>query len=538
MEILDFLRLLWYNKVMENDALNTSTTEEMVTISRAEYEGFLAQKEQIDELEQKLSWLMEQLRLVRHRQFGSSSERISEEGMEQLSLLFNEAEVYADEEKSEPTPVAAHVRHKRSGSVRDIVPEDIKTVVVDHTLPEEERQCPQCGEVMEDIGTEVKETLKIKPAEVYIQRDVYHIYACANCEKNDVSTPVVKTPKDPPLIPGGFASPEAVAHIAVQKFVMGSPLYRQEQELKRRNIFLSRQTMSNWLMWCTDNYLKYIYDELRRELVKHDLLHADETELQVLHEPGKAPQSKSWMWLYRTSGDAQRPIVLYEYRPGWGQEYPKKFLERFRGYLQTDGYAGYNGLENVRHVGCWAHARRGFDEAAKAVPKGKRSPTAEQGLAYCTKLFKLEEEFASLTPKERKERRQKQSKPVLDAMLAWANTRTAAPKSELGKALTYLKNQWQTLTVFLEDGRIELSNNRAERSIKPFVISRKNFLFANTPSGAQTSAVLFSLIETAKENGLDPYKYLTWALTEASRKPAAELVPWKYIYDYKIVVHP
>ncbi len=320
-----------------------------------------------------------------------------------------------------------------------------------------------------------------------------------------------------------------MAHIAVQKFVMGSPLYRQEQELKRRNILLSRQTMSNWLMWCTDNYLKYIYDELRGELVKHDLLHADETELQVLHEPGKAPQSKSWMWLYRTSGDAEHPIVLYEYQPGRGQEYPKKFLEGFRGYLQTDGYAGYNGLENVRHVGCWAHARRGFDEATKAVPKGKRSPTAEQGLAYCTKLFDLEEEFKDLSPEERKERRQEWSKPILDAVLAWANTRTAAPKSELGKALTYLKNQWQTLTVFLEDGRIELSNNRAERSIKPFVISRKNFLFANTPGGARTSAVLFSLIETAKENGLDPYKYLTWALTEAGRKPAAELVPWKFI---------
>ncbi len=131
-------------------------------------------------------------------------------------------------------------------------------------------------------------------------------------------------------------------------------------------------------MWSTDNYLKYVYDELRRELVKHDLPHADETELQVLHEPGKAPQSKSWMWLYRTSGDAERPIVLYEYQPGRGQEYPKKFLEGFRGYLQTDGYAGYSGLDNVRHVGCWAHARRGFDEATKSVPKGKRSPTAER----------------------------------------------------------------------------------------------------------------------------------------------------------------
>ncbi len=212
-----------------------------------------------------------------------------------------------------------------------------------------------------------------------------------------------------------------------------------------------------------------------------------------------------------------------------GQELPKKFLDGFSEYLQTDGYAGYNGLENVKRVGCWAHARRGFDTATKSVAKGKRSPTADQGLAYCTKLFKLEEEFKDLSPEERKKMRQERSKPVLDAMLAWANTGTAAPKSELGKVLTYLKTRWMTLTVFLKNGRIELSKNRAERSIKQFVISRKNFLFANTSIGAKASAVLFSLIETAKENGIDPYKYLAWALTEASRRPEAELVPWKFI---------
>lgn len=195
-------------------------------------------------------------------------------------------------------------------------------------------------------------------------------------------------------------------------------------------------------------------------------------------------------------------------------------MDGFHGYLQTDGYSGYNGLIDVKHVGCWAHVRRKFDEALRAVPKGKRSPTAEQGVAYCNQLFKLEEKFRDLSPEERKEKRQEQEKPVLDAMLAWANTRTTAPKSKLGIALNYLKNQWPTLLVYLEDGRIELSNNRAERSIKPFVISRKNFLFANTAGGAQGSAVMFSLIETAKENGLDPYRYLTWVLNEAPKRSA------------------
>lgn len=225
------------------------------------------------------------------------------------------------------------------------------------------------------------------------------------------------------------------------------------------------------------------------------------------------------MWLYRTSGDAAHPIVLYEYQPGKASKYPQEFLKGFHGYLQTDGASYYHEVENITSVGCWAHARRKFDEAMKAQPKGKRSPTAEQGIAYCSKLFGLEKEYAAqqLTFEERRQQRLERSKPVLDAMLAWANTRNAAPKSKLGVALTYLKNQWVPLNNFLLDGRIEISNNRAERSIKPFVMSRKNFLFANTPLGAKSSAVIFSLIETAKENGLDPYRYLTFVLKEAPK---------------------
>lgn len=228
------------------------------------------------------------------------------------------------------------------------------------------------------------------------------------------------------------------------------------------------------------------------------------------------------MWLYRTGSDAEYPIVLYEYQPGRGKDYPKEFLEGFRGYLQTDGYAGYNSVEGAIHVGCWAHVRRKFNDALEVSGKGKKSPTAAQGVAYCTQLFKLEEQWKDLTPEERQKKRSEQAKPVLDAILAWSKTRTAAPKSKLGIALNYLKNQWPTLTTYLQDGRIEVSNNRAERSIKPFVISRKNFLFANTTNGAQSCAVLFSLIETAKENHLDPCRYLTWVLKEAPKRSVSD----------------
>ena len=297
---------------------------------------------------------------------------------------------------------------------------------------------------------------------------------------------------------------------------------------------MKRQTMSNWLVWASEQLLTPVYDQLHKELLTRAVLHADETTLQVLHEPGKTAQNKSYMWLYRTSRDTGRPIVLYEYQPGRKQEYPQEFLTGYRGYLHTDGYPGYHNLpEGITVVGCWAHARRKFDEAMKSLPKGKaKNSSAAQGLAYCNLLFKIEEGLADLSPKERYDRRLEQAKPVLDAMLAWANTRTAAPKSALGKALTYLKDQWPYLLNYLKDGRLELSNNRAERSIKPFVIDRKNFLFANTPSGAISSAMIFSLIQTAMENKLDPFRYLTWLMSASADMDLSQpenvqpLLPW------------
>lgn len=272
-------------------------------------------------------------------------------------------------------------------------------------------------------------------------------------------------------------------------------------------------------MRASEDFLTPVYERLHQELLTREVFHADETTLQVLHEPGKKPQSQSYMWLYRTSGDTDRPIALYEYQPGRGAIHPKEFLDGFTGYLHTDGYQAYHNLsEEITVVGwCWAHARRKFDEAMKSLPKGKaKNSSTAQGLAYCDLLFKLEDGFAELTAEERYKARLEQAKPVLGAVLAWANVRTAAPKSALGKALTYLKEQWPYLTNYLKDGRLELDNNRAERSIKPFVIDRKNFLFATPPKGATGSAVIFRLIQTALENKLDPYRYLTWLMKTAS----------------------
>ena len=299
----------------------------------------------------------------------------------------------------------------------------------------------------------------------------------------------------------------------------------------RNGILLSRQTMSNWLIRCANDWLKPIYDRLKKHLLEHDVLHGDETTLQVLHEPGKTAQQKSYMWLYRTSGDTKRSIVLYEYQPDRKWERPEAFLKGFSGYLHADGYEGYHNLpENIVVVGCWAHMRRKFDEALKVLPEKDREDSgAMVGKRYCDRLFSNEREFVDMKPDERFEKRRKFSKPLLDEFFKWAQDLKALPKSLLGQAANYALSQRAYLERFLLDGRLEISNNRAERSIKPFVIGRKNWLFANTANGAKASSIIYSIIETAKENHLKPFEYLVFLLQNIPNSTTAKLddfLPW------------
>lgn len=520
--------------------MRTSSTEEMVTISRAEYERLQQEKARNAKLEAKLAareqeqaqvitsltlqneWLLEQLKLSKKKLFGRSSEQAEQLVMDQLSLTMNEAEAYIfgmNSAGKAPVTVKAYERKRQSGNVLDVVPEGTPAEVVEHRLPENERICSACGSEMVEIGKEVRRSLMMEPAEFWVREDVYYTYACKNCEQETGEANIVKAAKESALLPGSFASAEAVAHIMTQKFVMYSPLYRLQQEFERQGLKLSRQTMANWLLNTSEKWLRPVYDTLREQLRKESVLHADETTLQVLKEPGRSSASKSYMWLYRTSGCAEQAIVLYEYQSTRKAEHAENFLKGFSGWLHADGYQGYHKLpENIRVVGCWAHARRKFDEVLQTLPKEKQKDSlAAIGECYCSRLFKLEEAFAELTPEKRYEKRLEQEKPVLDALSSWANEMQVktAPKSAMGRAIHYLLEQWPYLTRYLEDGRLELSNNRAERSIKPFVMGRKNWLFANTPGGAQASSVIYSLIETAKENGLDPYRYLLWLLQNA-----------------------
>jgi transposase len=429
----------------------------------------------IAELEQQIQWFMTQIRLTKHKQFGVSSEQTNA-----LQInLFNEAEVTADIAAPEPslTEVKAHYR-KRTRLTTDKLPEDLPVEVIEHELPETERVCPNCNSELHTMGREIREELKVIPAKAVIVRHIRYVYSCRICEDTSDYVPVVKADIPVPVIKGGFASPETIAHIASQKFMMASPLYRQEQEWKQNGIQLSRQTMSNWLIKASTDWLEPIYEEMQSRLCRHDVLHGDETVLQVLKEPGKPAQSKSYMWLYRTSGEAGHQIVLYDYQPDRKHTHPEEFLKGFSGYFHADGYDGYHKLpENIIVVGCWAHLRRKLFDALKILPKEKKSESnAAKGVAYCDRLFHYEKQFALLSPEKRLKERERLSRPLVNEFYDWIGHLNAMPNTLLGKAVYYAQSQRKYLERYLLDGRLEISNNRAERSIKPFVIGRNYVL--------------------------------------------------------------
>lgn len=487
---------------MKNEAIATNQI--------AELEARCRQLEQQNrELSLKLKWLEEQFRLNKKRQFGSSSEKSD---CTQLSL-FNEAEAEAQPLLAEPTLEKITYQRKKQRGHREAMLKDLPVETIEYHLPEGEQACEQCGSPLHEMTVEVRRELKIIPAQVKVVEHKQYIYACRDCQHNDIKTPIVKAKMPNPVFKGSLASPSTMAYVMSQKYVDGLPLYRQEQQFARLGLELSRQNLANWVLHGADKWLSHIYHRLHQLLLQRDILHADETTLQVLQEPGRLAQSKSFLWLYRT-GKEGPPIVLYDYQETRGREHPKTFLTGFKGYLHVDAYAGYHAVEDVTLVGCFAHARRKFDEALKALPaKNRGAPVpSRQGLDFCNRLFAIERDLKKATPEERYQARLERSRPVLDAFLTWLNEQApkALPKTAFGQAVGYCLNQWSKLEAFMQDGRLEISNNLGERSIKPVVIGRKNFLFCNTPRGARSSAIIYSIVEIAKQNGLNPFEYLKY----------------------------
>lgn len=469
------------------------------------------QEQQITELTAKLKWYEEQFRLAQQKRFGASSEKTHSDQLEMN--LFNEAELLATPAGEEPPmEKVTYERRKQAGKrEEDLSKLPVETVM--YELAEGDQICECCGGSLHEMSTETRSEIAIVPPQVKVIRHVRNVYACRHCEREELQTPIITAPMPKPVYPGSLASPSILAHVMCQKYLESLPLYRQEQQFARLGYSLSRQTMANWMIYGAEHWLLPLVEAMKEYLLRQEVLHADETTLQVLREEGKSAESQSYLWLYRT-GRGASPAVVYDYQRTRGGEHPRNFLAGFSGYLHVDGYPGYHKVKGVKLVGCWAHARRKYDEAIKSAPPEMNGlgTAAGQGLAYCNQLYAIERDLAEVSPEERFAERQKRSKPVLDAYYVWLKQQRSRtlPKSMLGQAIGYSLNQWEKLTTYLADGRLEMDNNRSERSIKPFVIGRKNWLFANTPRGAKTSAAIYSVIETAKENGLHPYNYLKY----------------------------
>jgi transposase len=507
------------NEIVE---LSPEIAEELIRDQRQAKAEIAAATAAYEVVKAENMWLKEQLGLLKHHRFGTSSEQ-SDPAQELIP--FNEAEVTADPQAPEPEPVIAVKPRRKQAGQRQLELTSLATEEIEYPLPEEEQVCPACSGALHEMGKEVREEIKIIPARLVLVKHIRVKYACRHCERNETETPILIAPLPAVAFPGSLASPSAVAYIMSQKFVESMPLYRQEQNFKRQGLEISRQTMANWMLKGAA-WLEPVYEAMKVRLLQGDVVHADETRLQVLREPGRKATTDSTLWLYRTgrpptqaevsqTGVHRPPIALFEYQQTRGSEHPIRFLEGFSGYLNVDGYAGYDKVPGVILGGCFAHARRKFHEALMVLPEParKKTTTPERiGLEFCNQLYAIEADLKDCSAEERKAARLGRSKPVLDAFRAWLDKahNTTLPRSQIGQAIAYARSQWNKLTVFLQDGRLEIDNNRSERTIKPFVIGRKNWLFANTPRGATASALIYSIVETAKENNLDPRDYLTF----------------------------
>jgi transposase len=515
-ENIDKIDNLWYNGGMEN-------ADATITIERSEYDALQGK---LTELEMLVKYYEHQLLSAKRRMFGASSEKTDIDSR-QMNMFGNEEVA----EVPKPETEEIHCNRKKRVGKREADLSGLPVERVDYELSESERACPECGETMRDIGVEVRRELKLIPAKVVVLEHAAHAYACRKCEREGVSVPFAKAEGPAPLISGSLASPSLVAHIAVQKYSNGMPLYRLENGFRYDGVNISRQTMANWGIQCSEMYLEAVYERLKVYLKWETVLHSDDTPIQVLREPGRAAQTKSTEWIYRTSGCSKYKIAIYEYKETRSQEHPRAFLQGFQGLLHTDGYQSYHNLPpGITVIGCWSHVRRKFEAIVKNARKNKQNDSnAERGMDYINALFSLEREFAPLTPAERYQKRLEKSKPIADAFFAWTEYLSALPKSPLGEAARYAMSQRKYLENVFIDGRTELSNNRAERTVKPFVMGRKAWLFANSPAGAKASSVYYSIIETAKDNGLHPYRYVEFLLERLPASSVSDidaLLPW------------
>jgi transposase len=451
---------------------------------------------ELHELQSLKANLEETLNEFRRQFFGVSSEKVSssdkgdvESGAEETSAT-----------EPETVKVKGYVREKKPKSKRADLYENLPVREVIIPLTDEQKLCEYCNAQMKVIGhTQVREELRITPAVVERIRYMQEVAICPECKKDGDGT-IVKAIAPTALMPHSPASPSAVAYVMFHKTFMGTPYYRQEMAMFQLGLKLPRETMANWYITCAEEYFYPIYERMHALLLGRAVIHADETTCQVLREKGKAAESTSYMWIYLSGSDGLPSIVLYDYQPGRAGSHPQQFLEGFNGLLQCDGYQGYNKVDDVILVCCLAHCRRKFYEA---IPAGRRKKI--KLLAYCNKLFFIERELKDLPADNRKAKRLDLEPPVWEGFWKWLDSLNPSSGSKLAKAVTYARNHKETLCNYLLDGRCEISNNAAERRAKSYAIGRKAFLFHTSEAGAGASAVIYSMVETAKANNLNVF---------------------------------
>lgn len=511
----------------------------------------------VDELRSLKANLEETLEAFRRQLFGTKSEK---------TLTKNKNACDQTKEgtptSSETTTVKEHTRTRKSKATREELYADLPLRDVICPVAEEDRVCGYCNSEMTFLGyKEVRTELRITPAKVERIRYLQEVLICPECRKDGDGT-IVQAQTPTPLLPHSPASPSTVAYIMYQKSFLSLPYYRQEASMFQLGLKLPRETMSSWYIHGALDYFQPIYDRMHELLLQRDIIHADETTCQVLHEKGRTAESTSYMWIYLTGSDGLAPIILYDYEAGRKGEFAKNFLEDFSGMIQCDGYSGYNKVEDVILVCCVAHCRRKFFEALPAgrrrelklldvnseeAIKSHRLPEpkelenmipAEIGLIYCNQLFFIEKGLKGMPPEERKAKRLELEVPVWEAFWHWVDALEPLGGSKLAKAVTYAKNHRETLCHYLLDGRCELSNNAAERLAKSYAIGRKNFLFHNSVAGANASAIVYSMIETAKANKINVFQYLYTVLLympdyKNEPKGIEMLLPWSdYIKEH------
>jgi len=462
-------------------------TRAELELENAQIRSQLLQK---DSVIQSKDGLIEQLKealiLARNRQFAKATESLRSLQRE----LFNESELESkevevlDEGNDDAINVPAHKR-KRSG--RKKLPEELPRIDVIHDLSDEEKVCPHDGHALKEIGEKTSEQLDIIPMQIQVIR---------------------------------------------HKYADSLPLYRQSHILNRFGIEMNRTTLANWMIKVGE-LVQPLINRFEEQLLSQPYIHMDETPVQVLNETGKTAESKSYMWV-RSAGSPDRRITLFDYDPSRGGAVPKRLLAGYEGALMLDGYEGYEPVcreQGLTRLGCWVHARRKFVDVSKASKK--KNSQAAYAIKLIAKLYAIEKANKESSPETRHKARLDNAQPIIDKLRQWLDDKKTKvpPKTTLGKALHYLDHQWPRLIGYLEDGRYPIDNNLVENAIRPFAIGRKNWLFSASVSGAKASANLYSLIETAKANGLEPYAYLKQIFTELPKADCFDdvdrLLPWE-----------